>query len=73
MAKISEALRQVLESYDITQTQLAMAMGIRLTTLNNWVTETTIPSADRIPKIYKALQSINPEAAEEFIRLYLEG
>jgi transcriptional regulator with XRE-family HTH domain len=69
MAKISDALRQVLDGYDIPQTKLAKAMGIRLTTLNNWVVGISIPSAERIPKIYQALQSIEPEAAEEFIRL----
>lgn len=48
-------------------------MGINLTTVNSWVTEYRAPSAVKIIEIRDALKSIEPEAAEEFIRLYLEG
>jgi transcriptional regulator with XRE-family HTH domain len=73
MAKVGKALRQALESHGISQTQLAKAMGIGLTTVNSWVTEYRAPSAEKIIEIRDALKSIEPSAAEEFIQLYLEG
>jgi len=73
MAKAGKALRQVLEMYSITQAQLASTMGIGRTVVNGWVLERRIPSSEVVPEIHKALQSINAEAAEDFIRLYLEG
>lgn len=72
MAKAGKALKQVLETYGISQNRLAVQMGMGRSVVNNWVTEYTAPSSDGVLKIRKALQSINPEAAEEFIKLYLE-
>jgi len=73
MAKVGKALRQALERYGISQTKLATTMGLKLAVVNSWVTENRTPSADRVLDIRDALQSIDPRAAEEFIRLYLEG
>jgi hypothetical protein len=42
-------------------------------TLLKWVYEAADPVGDAILEIRKGLQQINPEAAEEFIRLYLGG
>lgn len=72
MAKAGKALRQVLQTYGITQAQLAEIMGIGRTVVNGWVVERRIPSSEVVPDIHKALESINSEAAEEFIRLYFE-
>ncbi len=71
MAKAGKALRQVLEIYGISQNQLAVAMGIARSSVNGWVNETRSPTSDAVLEIRKGLQAINPEAAEEFIRLYL--
>jgi len=71
MGIAGQALKQVLDKYGITQNRLAVAMGIRRSTVNNWVNEINDPSATAILAIRKGLKSINPEAAEEFIRLYL--
>ncbi|MBW4548301.1 MAG: helix-turn-helix domain-containing protein [Symplocastrum torsivum CPER-KK1] len=64
-------LKQVLETYGITQNQLAVAMGIRRSNVSRWVSEIRDPVAETMLEIREGLQQINPEAAKEFIRLYL--
>ncbi len=71
MGKAGKALKQVLEDYKITQNQLAIAMGIRRSNVSRWVSEIRDPVAETMLEIRNALRKINPEAAEEFIRLYL--
>lgn len=66
-----KALRQVLEKYEISQSKLAAAIGVSRSVLNGWVIERRTPSSNLIPEISRALQSFDPEAAEEFIQLYL--
>ncbi|MEB3179077.1 MAG: helix-turn-helix transcriptional regulator [Nostocaceae cyanobacterium] len=66
-------MKQALLTYDISQTELATALGVRRSVVNHWITERRIPSADRVLDIRDALQSIDPRAAEEFIRLYLDS
>jgi hypothetical protein len=46
-------------------------MGITRSSVHRWVYEIGDPVADAVIEIRDALQKINPEAAEEFIRLYL--
>ncbi|MEB3181597.1 MAG: helix-turn-helix transcriptional regulator [Nostocaceae cyanobacterium] len=72
MGKASKALKQVLDTYDISQSQLAVALGVGRSVVNNWVKEYATPTSDGVLEIRNTLRTINPEAAEEFIRLYLE-
>jgi DNA-binding transcriptional regulator YiaG len=72
MGKASKALKQVLDTYDISQSQLAAALGVGRSVVNNWVKEYATPTSDGVLEIRNTLRTINPEAAEEFIRLYLE-
>jgi transcriptional regulator with XRE-family HTH domain len=72
MAKVGEALKQVLEDYEISQYRLAAVMGIGRSAINNWVNGRNEPLASTVIDIRDALESMNPAAAEEFIRLYLE-
>lgn len=72
MGKAGRVLRQVLESYEISQNQLAIAMGIRAANVNRWANEVRDPGAETLLAIRKGLQQLDPKAAEEFIRLYLE-
>jgi transcriptional regulator with XRE-family HTH domain len=72
MGKAGKALKQVLEAYGISQNRLAVIMGIARSTVSHWFNETRDPSAEAVTEIVKALQRINPEAAEEFVNLYLE-
>jgi transcriptional regulator with XRE-family HTH domain len=71
MGRAGKALKQVLENYSITQNRLAVVMGITRSSVHRWVYEIGDPVADAVIEIRDALQQINPEAAKEFIRLYL--
>jgi len=71
MGRAGKALRQVLENHGITQNRLAVVMGITRSSVHRWVNEIGDPVADAVIEIRDALQKINPEAAQEFIRLYL--
>jgi transcriptional regulator with XRE-family HTH domain len=71
MGRAGKALRQVLENHGITQNRLAVVMGITRSSVHRWVYEIGDPVADAVIEIRDALQKINPEAAQEFIRLYL--
>lgn len=72
MGKAGTVLKQVLEVYGISQNKLAVAMGIGRSSVNRWVNDNRDPSGDVILEIRKGLREIAPEAAEEFIRLYLD-
>jgi transcriptional regulator with XRE-family HTH domain len=71
MGKAGQALKQVLETYGISQNRLAVTTGIRRSNVNRWVNEETDPAADAVLEIRDGLEKLNPDAAEEFIRLYL--
>lgn len=72
MGKAGKALRQVLQTYEISQNRLAVTMGINRSTVYQWFKEITDPSAESVTEIVKALSQINEAAAEDFIGLYLE-
>jgi transcriptional regulator with XRE-family HTH domain len=71
MGKAGKALRQVLESYGISQNKLAVALGVKPYAVFRWFHEQTDPNAETAVEIAKALQGIDPTAADEFVRLYL--
>ncbi len=71
MGKAGEALRQVLESYGISQNKLAITLGVKPSVVFRWFHEQTDPSAETVRSIAKALQGIEPAAADEFVRLYI--
>lgn len=70
MGMASQALRQVLESYQISQNKLAVAMGISRANVGRWF-HGLDPSAENIAEITKALKQLNPDAARAFVQLYL--
>lgn len=72
MGKAGTVLKQVLNAYGISQNKLAVAMGIGRSSINRWVNENRDPGGDAILEIRRGLQKINPAAADEFIRLYLD-
>jgi transcriptional regulator with XRE-family HTH domain len=71
MGKAGKALRQVLETYGISQNKLAVALGVKPFVVFRWFHEQTDPSAETLLDIAKALQGIDPAAAKEFVRLYI--
>ena len=72
MGKAGKALKQVLETYGISQNRLAVVMEVGRSNVHRWVSEVADPVGDAILAIRKGLQKINPAAAEEFTRLYLD-
>ncbi len=72
MGRAGTALRQVLETYGITQNRLAVAMGIGRSNVHRWVNEVADPVGDAILDIRNALEKIDPEAAKAFTLLYWE-
>ena len=71
MGRASQALRQVLEAYDISQNSLAVAMGVKRGSVNRWFHDKRDPTAETVVEIIKALRDISPEAAEKFVELYV--
>ncbi len=71
MGKAGEALKQTLESYKISQNQLATTLSTKRPVVNRWFHSQVDPTAETVVEIVKALQNINPQASQEFVRLYL--
>ncbi len=71
MGQAGKALRQVLETYSISQSSLAAVLGVDRPIVFRWFHEHTDPTAETVSEIVKAIQRIEPEASREFIKLYL--
>jgi transcriptional regulator with XRE-family HTH domain len=71
MGKAGKALKQVLETYNISQNRLAVTMGINRSTVSQWFNEQRDPSAEAITEIVAALERLNEVAARDFLVLYL--
>ena len=71
MGKAGKVLRQILETYGISQNRLAVTMGVGRSTVHYWFNNTQDPSAESVTKIVEALQKIDRAAAKDFVRLYL--
>ncbi len=72
MGQAGKALRQVLETYGISQNQVAVKMGVGRSNVYRWVNEVRDPGAEMVLQLRDALQEINPEASIEFVKLYLD-
>ena len=57
--------------HGISQNKVAIGLGVRGSVVYRWFHELIDPTGDTIAEIAKALQKLNPAAAEEFVRLYL--
>ncbi|MBD2234061.1 helix-turn-helix domain-containing protein [Phormidium tenue] len=71
MGRANEALRQVLETYGISQNKLAVALGIDRSAVFKWVHDQREPSSETIVQITQVLKTLNPLAAKTFVQLYL--
>ena len=71
MGKAGKALKQTLETYDISQNRLAVALGVERNKVFRWFHEQVDPTAETVADIVKALNQVNPAAADTFIELYL--
>jgi DNA-binding XRE family transcriptional regulator len=73
MGKAGRVLKQVLEDYCISQTQLANTLGVGRSNVYRWVNEVRDPNSETVLSIVKALEQIRPEAAVKFKQLYMNG
>jgi predicted transcriptional regulator len=71
MGKAGKVLRKVLQTHEISQNKLAVAMGLRNTVIARWYHEQVDPNSETVVNIVTALQKLNPDAAKEFVQLYL--
>lgn len=71
MGKVSDALKQVLGKYGISQNQMAVTLGVERPIFFRWFHGQVDPSAETVAGIVAAIQSIDVEASREFIKLYL--
>ncbi|MBD2364928.1 hypothetical protein H6G36_27840 [Anabaena minutissima FACHB-250] len=71
MGKAGQALRQVLASYNISQSLLATGLGVERPIVFRWFHEHTDPTAETVAEIVQALHNINPSAARDFVQAYL--
>lgn len=71
MGPASVALKQVLDTYGISQNKLAVTMGISRANVGRWY-HGLDPSTENIDLIAEALKVLNIEAAQKFVKLYLE-
>jgi len=71
MGKAGRVLRDVLNTYGISQNKLAIAMGVRSSVVYRWFNELIDPTGDSLVKIVVALKLLDIDAAREFVQLYL--
>jgi transcriptional regulator with XRE-family HTH domain len=71
MGKASQALKEVLEAYGISQNKLAVALGIDRSAVFKWFHAKREPTSETIVEITTALKEIDREAAKEFVWRYL--
>jgi plasmid maintenance system antidote protein VapI len=71
MGKAGQVLKHVLEKYNVSQYSLAKTLGVERTNVYRWVHEMRDPTAETLLDIVKALKNLNPQAAEEFVQLFL--
>lgn len=71
MGRANQALKQVLETYGISQNKLAVALGIDRSAVFKWVHDQRDPASETVADITQALKTIDPSAAKRFVQLYL--
>jgi transcriptional regulator with XRE-family HTH domain len=71
MGRAGTALKRVLDTYGISQNQLATRMGIDRSNVSRWVSGSRDPSAEAVAEIRIALAAMKPEAGEAFVQIYL--
>jgi transcriptional regulator with XRE-family HTH domain len=71
MGRAGTALKRVLDTYGISQNQLATRMGIDRSNVSRWVSGSRDPSAEAVAEIRIALAAMKAEAGEAFVQIYL--
>ena len=60
------------DGFELGECLFGVPMEVGRSNVHRWVYEVADPVGDAILEIRKGLRKINPAAAEEFIRLYLD-
>lgn len=68
---MGKALREALETYGNSQNKLPVALGVDRSMIFKWYHEQRDPTAETVVQIAETLKGINPNAAVEFIQLYV--
>ena len=71
MGRASQALKQVLDTYGISQNQLAITMGVERGSVSRWYHDKRDPTAETVVEIVEALKRLDCRASQEFVDLYL--
>jgi transcriptional regulator with XRE-family HTH domain len=71
MGKAGRVLKEVLNTYSISQNKLAKAMGVRSSVVYRWFNELIDPTGDTLVKMVVALKLLDIDAAREFVQRYL--
>ncbi len=71
MGRAGKALKQVLESYGISQGKLAAVMEIGSSNVYRWCNEIRDPNSETVFRILEALERIDTKAAAEFKSRYM--
>ncbi len=71
MGKAGRVLKTVMQNYGISQGKLAAVMGIGSSNVYRWANEIRDPGSETVIRIIEAIESIDPEAATEFRKLYI--
>ena len=69
MGRAGKVLKTVMENHGISQGRLAAVMGIGASNVYRWANEVRDPSSETVISLIKALKQIQPEAADEFMKL----
>lgn len=73
MGRAGQVLKQILDDYAISQTDLADRMGLSKSNVYRWVNEVRDPNSETLVSIIRALRQIDPQAADDFKQRYMNG
>ena len=71
MGKAGKVLKEVLDDYGISQTQLAKELNIGRSNVYRWVNEVRDPNSETVIDIIRVLKKLNQEAAKVFVEKYV--
>ncbi|MBT9312116.1 helix-turn-helix domain-containing protein [Leptothoe kymatousa] len=71
MGKAGKVLKEVLDDYGISQTQLAQELNIGRSNVYRWVNEVRDPNSETVIEIIRVLKKLDQEAAKTFVEKYV--
>lgn len=71
MGKAGKVLKEVLDDYGISQTQLAQELNIGRSNVYRWVNDKRDPNSETVIEIVRVLKKLDQEAAKVFVEKYV--